>query len=374
MLAAFTDPRSGGRITGQHMKALRIHAGESARQHLSRNGLSPNDIRLIPAAAGGPKGLILQPLDEHLFGTWLPQGQQEVHLVGASIGAWRMATAMLPDVVSAFERFAQAYIHQHYEPEAGRSFPSAHRVSEGFRLALIDAFGEHLPHLLQHPRYRLHVVTSRGRQILRGAGRVRTGIGMTGLALSNVVSRRSVGLFLERTVFSSPGAKLPLILKDQPTQHVPLSESNVLPAIQASCSIPFWLDPVMDIDGATRGAHWDGGLIDYHLHWNYASMDQGLVLYPHFQRQVIPGWLDKGLKWRHRATPALSNMILLSPSPEWVKTLPHGKLPDRNDFTTLPVAERIQRWKVAVKQSRQLADEWQDWLGKGCPMDQVHPL
>ncbi|HET8870407.1 MAG TPA: phospholipase, partial [Aquabacterium sp.] len=278
------------------MKALRIHAGPAARLHLSRNGLSPDDIRLIPAAAGGPKGLILQPLDQHLFGDWLPQGKGEIHLVGASIGAWRMATALMPDAAAAFERFARAYIHQQYEPEAGRSFPSSQRISEGFRQALIDMFGQHLPTLLQHPRYRLHVVTSRGRQILRRAGRVRTGIGMTGLALSNLVSRRSVGFFLERTVFSTPGAALPLVLKDQPTQQVSLSERNVLPAIQASCSIPFWLDPVMDIDGATGGAHWDGGLIDYHLHWDYASMERGLVLYPHFQRQVIPGWLDKSLK------------------------------------------------------------------------------
>lgn len=356
------------------MKALRIHAGEAARLHLSRNGLSPNDIRLIPAAAGGPKGLILQPLDQHLFGHWLPQGQHDVHLVGASIGAWRMATALMPDTVAAFERFAQAYIHQQYEPEAGRNFPSSQRVREGFRQALVDMFGQHRPTLLHHPRYRLHVVTSRGRQILRRAGRLRTGVGMTGLALGNLVSRRSVGLFLERTIFSSPEAELPVTLRDQPTRRVALNEQNLLPAIQASCSIPFWLDPVLDIDGAPRGAHWDGGLIDYHLHWNYASMNRGLVLYPHFQREVIPGWLDKSLKWRHRATPALSNMILLSPSPEWVHTLPHGKLPDRNDFTSLPADERIRRWKIAVQHSQQLADEWQEWLVAGCPMDAIHAL
>lgn len=353
------------------MKALCIYAGERARRHIQKQGLQPQDVRVVPAAAGGPKGLILQPLDQHLFGHWLPQGQHDVHLIGASIGAWRMATALMDDPIHAFDLFAQGYIGQQYDPEPGRKMPSAKRISEGFAQSLDGLFGPHIDTLLAHPRYRLHVLTSRGRQVLRRAGRVQTGIGMAGLALGNVVSRKSVGLFLERTVFSSPGAQLPWALKDQPTRHVVLTRENFKPAIQASCSIPFWLDPVMDIPGAISGAHWDGGLIDYHLHWNYAAMDHGLVLYPHFQKQVIPGWLDKTLKWRHRATPALSNMVLLAPNPEWVKTLPNAKLPDRSDFTDMEPTRRIQMWTQAVSQSRQLADEWAQWLHNGCPIDQV---
>jgi len=48
---------------------------------------------------------------------------------------------------------------------------------------------------------------------------------------------------------------------------------------------------------------------------------------------VVPGWLDKGLKRRHGATHFLDNRILLAPDPDWVKTLPNGKLPGRTDFT-----------------------------------------
>ena len=77
------------------MKALRIYAGPKALQHLREQGLRPQDVHTIPAAAGGPKGLILGPLDRFLFGEWLPQSRQTVHLVGASIGAWRMASACL---------------------------------------------------------------------------------------------------------------------------------------------------------------------------------------------------------------------------------------------------------------------------------------
>ena len=126
-----------------------------------------------------------------------------------------------------------------------------------------------------------------------------------------------------------------------------------MPAMLASCSIPFMLEGVAHIPGAQPGAHWDGGLVDYHVHWPYASMNPGLVLYPHFQRQVVPGWLDKGLKWRHRATPWLSNMVLLCPNPEWVRTLPGGKLPDRTDFKGLAPTERMKVWTEAVARARE---------------------
>ena len=91
-----------------------------------------------------------------------------------------------------------------------------------------------------------------------------------------------------------------------------------------------------DIAGAPPGAYWDGGITDYHLHLDHATLRDdaapALVLYPHFQNTVVPGWLDEALNRRHRATPQLNNLVLLSPQPEWVASLPNGKLPDREDF------------------------------------------
>lgn len=357
------------------MKALHIHAGERARRHIESQGLSPSDIRLIPAAAGGPKGLMLTHLDRHLFGRWLPKGGHSVHLVGASIGAWRMATAAMPDPVAGFRDLAHGYIHQHIEPEPGRKMPSAARITAGFTETLQAFFGEHVDMILNHPRWRVHVLTSRGRQILRRNTPARTAAGFAGLALSNALSRKAVGLFLERHVFSSGDEPLPLALRDLPTHQLPLTPDNFLPAMLASCSIPFMLEGVASIPGVQRaGAHWDGGLVDYHVHWPFASMNPGLVLYPHFQRQVVPGWLDKGLRWRHRPTPWLDNMVLLCPNPEWVRTLPGGKLPDRTDFTALPPPQRMKAWTEAVVRSEQLSDEWQDWLERGCPAGELQPL
>ncbi len=364
------------------MKALSLYAGPAARAHVRQHGLLPGHIHTIPAAAGGPKGLILGALDRYLFGQWLPQSSQAIDLVGASIGAWRMATACLDDPVAAFRRLEHDYIHQHYELQPGQKMPPAEQVSEEFGRNLRSFYGGRVPEVLQHPRYRLHVLTSRGRHLLRREHGLRTPLGYLGAFLSNTVRRRAMGAWLERVVFSTPGgadqagrcAPLPFATGDYRTRQLPLDEANFYPALQASCSIPFVLKAVHDIPGAPPGAYWDGGITDYHLHLNYAAAPDaaqrpGLVLYPHFQRAVVPGWLDKSLKWRHRATHHLDNMLLLAPNPEWIRSLPNGKLPDRKDFTHFgnDLAGRVQVWSRAVQMSQQLADEFQAWLERPDP-------
>ena len=119
------------------MRALRLYAGPAALAHLNERGLRPADIGVIPAAAGGPKGLILGPVDRLLFGHWLADAPQPIHLVGASIGAWRMATACLPDALGSFERLEHDYIHQHFELPPGQRRATAQQVSEQFSLNLL---------------------------------------------------------------------------------------------------------------------------------------------------------------------------------------------------------------------------------------------
>jgi hypothetical protein len=179
-----------------------------------------------------------------------------------------------------------------------------------------------------------------------------------------------LGGWLERVVFSGQGAALPFDAQDFRTRAVGLTEGNFMPALQASCSIPFALKAVRDIPGAPAGAYWDGGITDYHLHLNWNAPVKGperaIVLYPHFQKSVVPGWLDKALKWRHVATPFLDSTIVLAPNPEWVKTLPNGKLPDRTDFMTYDrdLVGRVKVWNAATRASQQLADEFSHWLQK----------
>ncbi|MBO9676702.1 MAG: patatin-like phospholipase family protein [Acidovorax sp.] len=360
------------------MKALRIHAGPVALRHLREQGLRPDDVGVVPGAAGGPKGLILGPLDRFLFGQWLPRSSQPIDLVGASIGAWRMATACLNDPVAAFERLEHDYIHQHYELPPGRKRPTAEQVSREFGQNLHAFYDGRIGEVLGHPRYRLHIVTSRGRHLLGREGAARTPLGYLGAFVANTLHRKALGAWLERVVFSGPGAGAPLPFGtgDFRTRQVPLTEANFRPALQASCSIPFVLQAIHDIPGAPRGAYWDGGITDYHLHLDYGTPKAaGLVLYPHFQKSVVPGWLDKGLRWRHRATHFLDRMVVLAPDPEWVRRLPNGKLPDRTDFTHYGMdwRARASAWGAAASASQQLADEWQAWLDKPDP-GRVTPL
>jgi len=356
------------------MRALQVFAGPRARAQLREHGLRPADVRVIPAAAGGPKGLVLNALDRFLFGHWLPGSAQPVHLLGASIGAWRMACAMLPDADSALARLAHDYIHQRFDLLSGQ-LPAAAEVSRVFAGLLQQQLGGQAAQLLAHPRLRLHVFTSRGQgRLLHREGRWRTPLGYLGAFASNLAQRQALGGWLQRVVFSDPRDALPLALGDFPSHQAPLHAGNLAPAILASGSIPFVLKAVQDVPGGPPGAYWDGGITDYHLHLDYASMADGLVLYPHFQQALVPGWLDKGLTHRHAASARLDNVVVLAPHPDWVRSLPNGKLPDRQDFKAFrhDPAARIRAWQQAVAAAQQLADEAADWLAR--PTQDTLPL
>ena len=364
--------------------ALQIFAGPRARERLRERGLRPADVHAVPAAAGGPRGLVLNALDQHLFGDWLPQAGHDIHLLGASIGAWRMATACMTrssaEVREEFDRLATEYAHQRYDdpnpPTDGKyRMPDAATVTRGFAAKLDEVFGGREAAVLSHPQFRLHVFTSRGRHLLGREGRLRTPLGYLGAFGANVMGRRMLGGWLERVVFSDQRAPLPLPLDDFRSRQVNLSAENLRLSLLASCSIPFWLQAVHDIPGAPRGAYWDGGITDYHLHLNYAAMgEEALVLYPHFQKQVVPGWLDKAFKGRHRASGFLDNLVVLAPHPDWVARLPRAKLPDRDDFKHYgqDVDARAKAWLQAVREGERLRDEF----AAACERDalQAEPL
>ncbi len=351
------------------MAALQVFAGPRARAHLAERGLGAADVRVIPGAAGGPKGLVLNPLDRFIFGHWLAGSTQTLHLAGASIGAWRMACACLPDADAALAQLADDYIGQQYDHAPGK-LPTARTVSQAFGRKIDERLGARAVEVLSHPQRRLHVFTSRGRHLLRREGRWRTPVGYLGAFVANAASRRALGGWLERVVFGDPRDALPLPLSDFRSQRAVLTPQNLGAAILASCSIPFWLDAVHDVPGGPRGASWDGGITDYHLHLDYAAMPDGLVLYPHFQAQVVPGWLDKVWKQRHRASAFLDNVVVLAPNPAWIAALPGAKLPDRGDFKAYrdDPAGRMKAWRRAVAESQRLADEFAELVATARPI------
>ncbi len=202
--------------------ALQVFAGPRARAHLREHGLRASDVRVIPAAAGGPKGVVLNPLDRYLFGRWLPEARQTVHLLGASIGSWRMAAACLDDADAALAQLAEDYITQTYPHPPGR-MPSASVVTELFAARLDERLGRRAAEVLAHPRYRLHVFTSKGRHLLHRPGRLRNTVGYLGAFVANAASRAALADWLERVVFSDPRERLPFALADYPSLVVPLT-------------------------------------------------------------------------------------------------------------------------------------------------------
>lgn len=351
--------------------SIQIFAGQTAYRHVQQHGLQAADIAVIPAAAGGPKGLILQALDQWLFGEWLPSAPRERTLIGASIGAWRMAAASCADPVAAFERLGNLYCEQRYPVK-----PSAAYVTEVIQ-NLLQAFIEGHEHEIVHqPLNRLHILTNRGRGLLdRPSSAHQAKWGFATAALSNLLSRSRMAKHMERVVIGDnrdPLFWLKARFDAFETHFCTLTENNLAPSLLASGTLPLVMQAVSDIPQAPSGSYWDGGMIDYHLDLPYSRLagnkEGGLVLYPHFSHQIIPGWLDKALAWRragkgpHRHW--VDNLMLVSPSAHFLKTLSRGKLPDRQDFFYYDTdhAFRIQNWRLAISESGRLRDDFAEFV------------
>jgi hypothetical protein len=360
--------------------SLSIQAGATALAHLCANGLGPRDIAAIPAAAGGPKGLIFQKLDQWLFGTWLPSAApRERILVGASIGAWRMAAACSADPVAAFQRLGDTYCQQSYPVK-----PTARQVTEVMAHMLAEVLGGHEHEVLNHPHHRLQVIASRGSALLTSPrNRIATMAGFGLAVASNLVSRSWLRAHLERVVFGDPRVDAAWVSTrfDRFTNHIaPLAADNLQIALLASGTLPFIMAPVRDVPHGPKGSYWDGGLIDYHLDLPYCDMaPDGLVLYPHFGERIVPGWFDKPLRQRRAGIGArrhwLDNVILVSPSASFMASLPRAKLPDRNDFAHHGLRHdlRIADWNRAMQMGSRMAEDLARFVERP-NMDAVTPF
>lgn len=345
-----------------------LRAGPRALRRIRDRGLVRGDIRCIPAAAGGPKGLALLPLDRLLWREWL-QGREHVELVGASIGAWRMAALARPDAPAALDRLQYAYVHD----QCYTARPGIDEVSAACRRIARAVRGE--GPLAWREGVALSVVTARARGPLHGR---EDKLAFARAVLSNAISRARLAGFLARVVFHA-GADSRLF-GDPPFDefglvNVRLDERNAEDALLASGTIPLIAAPVRDIAGAPAGNYWDGALVDYHLLLPYPRLEaecgDGIVFYPHFSDYLTPGWLDKHLPWRRsaRAHPWLADMLLVAPSREFLATLPHGKLPERQDFYRYGPDHpaRIRAWEKAIAECGRFADAVMAWMDRPDP-------
>ena len=277
-----------------------------------------------------------------------------------------MATACLADPAAAFAQMADDYIHQHYEHAPGKA-PKAAHVSEVFGAKLAERFGGREAQVLEHPRYRLHVFTSRGRHLLRREGRLAHAAGLPGRVCHQCAEPQGHGrLAGARGLLRRRASRCRCHLHDFRTHVVPLRADNLHASLLASCSIPFWLQAVHDIPGAPARR-----LLGRRHHRLPPAPElrvdatSGLVLYPHFQKTVIPGWLDKALQpppprdaapgQRRRAVaePGLDRHACRTPSCPTAAT-------SSTTATTSPRA--WPHGRRAVRESERLADEFARWL------------
>jgi hypothetical protein len=359
--------------------AIRLLAGPTAREHITRSGLEPSAISAVAAAAGGPKGLALLGLDEWLFADWLAAAPRPRLLAGASIGAWRMAAAVHRDGAQATRRLGEAYLElQRYSAR-----PDAAEVARVCRAVAAEMLAGPDPLADAATGHALAIITARA----RGPLAQRTDpLAFAACAWANFRSRGRLGRHLQRVVFATPDgpADGPLhpvfdrLADGFDTQAVALTPGNLEDALLASGSIPLICEPVAKPEGAPSGLYWDGGLIDYHLHLPWHRLD-GLVLVPHFTPWLTPGWLDKGLPWRKRGPVALrswlDNVLLIAPSDALLARLPGGRLPDRKDFARYGLRhdDRIRDWRRAMRECHAMVDDFMSFVRQPDPA-RLEPL
>lgn len=350
------------------MHALTLRAGPDALRLIRERGLRAQDIDILPGASGGAKWLVLAGLDRYLFGTFLTEPRSRpLHLIGSSIGSWRMACLAQRDPVAALDRGHHAYV---YEQRYSRN-PSTAEVTRVLNWALDLILGPTgIDEILTHPWARIHIITAEGRGLAASERRLLLTAGIALAAAGNLVSRKSLALHMRRFVFHAAGDTSPFhALSDLPTVHVALTRDNLRAALLASGSIPLLMEGVK-IPGTPRGVHWDGGVLDYHLDLDFGPGD-GLVLYPHFYSHVVPGWFDKSLKWRRARGDNFRRALLIAPSDDFVRALPRGKIPDRQDFYDMDDATRQRTWQRVVDESARLGDELAELQVTGKLADRV---
>jgi len=351
---------------------LCLYAGPKALAHIKSSGLSPSDIKVIAGAAGGPKWLVLHGLDKYIFGDWLNSNEQPIHLIGSSIGAWRYAAYCRGEFQQAFQNFDDLYFAQRYSDK-----PDQDEINTVIEKMLDGLFHQSsIEQILSNKKFRLNLFADRCKGLLNTDNKASLIAGLLLSTVFNLVSRKSLGLFFERTLFHHPQHLPPFFnMSDFPTDRVPLSAENIRSAVLASGSIPLVINGVNNIHGATAGYYRDGGLVDYHMSLPY-GVDEGIVLLPHFSKTIIPGWLDKFAKIRKPKSEFLDNVLLLAPTESFIRSLPLSKIPDRSDFKRFIGNDegRINYWRDVTKRSEELSQQFQYLLASGNLEQHIKPF
>jgi len=355
-------------------KLYTIKAGKKAKEIISDKGLCADDIEIIAGASGGPKWLVLAGIDDHLPGfIEKRKSSAPVHLIGSSIGSWRLAAYASKESQKALKNFEINYKAQVYK---GR--PTAKEVSDESKKILSNYLSEEdKNHIINHPFMKLHIITALSRGIGAFDNSLFLGPHLGITYLLNLLSRPLSNKCFKGIHFTTSKNEAPFetnLLVEKGS--IELSVENIQDAILASGSIPLVMEGIKNIDGAPQGMYRDGGLIHYHLDLSFKTADEKIVLYPHFYDYIVPGWFDKSIpKPRYHQHPK-DNVVLISPSEKFINTLQLKRIPDRTDFKYFYKRddERFAWWDSVTDLSREMAKELFDDVSRGINKDSIELL
>jgi len=355
------------------MSQLRIKAGKRAYELIQDGGFNFDLVSSYFGPAAGPRWLISSGFDLTLLQSGVLGNTRAVHLIGSSAGAWRFAAWLQPAAVTCYQKLLNGYINTVYD----RTDTPA-TVQKKFE-QLINTYleNEALPFALANKKYRLAVITARGRNLVASEKIWLQKIGLATCYLLNIFSRNNIYLFAERVVFYDGSRPPEFCFQPQfRGKYVRIDETNFKYAVMASGAIPLVVKGVHDIYGAPRGAYRDGGLIDYHLTQQFAAKENDIVLFFHHQERIIPGWLDKNRLRREPDAETLSNVLMIFPSQSFIEKLPDERIPDRSDFQTYidDPETRIKKWRRAVELAAPLGEEFLEIVSSGKLKDIVERL
>ena len=346
-------------ILQKRAPALNLRAGTLARQLIEKEGLQASAVDIVPGAAGGPKGIGIQGLDQAIFGDFFAQATQRRTLIGSSIGSWRFASILAWGAKEGTERLSDLYTQLYFHKKMSRQ-----QVGDICQNMLIELIQGQQQQLIEHPDYHLAVISIKAQHIFQSDQALPLLASVAGIIGSNALGRKHNRLFMQRVISQPASGQQFQVEDDFVTHYQTLNRENVTPWLMASASIPGVMAAIRDIPDAPQGSYRDGGLIDYHIDLPFQS--QGIVLYPHFTDSITPGWFDKMFKKRKANPENQARTLLISPSADYLHSLPLGRLPDRKDFTLkgLDQKRRIQMWNQSVAESQRLGDEFLELVEK----------
>lgn len=344
--------------------SIEILAGAKALKQIQAQGFTAQDIELMVGASGGPKWLMLSRLDQYLAEHFLPKATQSISLVGSSIGSWRMACHAQQDPLASFRQFEDIYLNQRYEKLSPAEITLfVDKVLE----ALFN--DERAEYIVNNPSRKLHIVAVRNRLLMNGRHNISQVLGLLTAATGNLFSRKIVEALYPRVLISQQASHAPYYKRPE---TVPLSVSNLRQSLVASGAIPMVLEPAK-IEGGKDRWHWDGGMVDYHFSGPFPTQT-GLVFYPHFFPKIVPGWFDKAIPWRKAKAQDYDNVVVVTPSHEFIEKLPYGKIPDRKDFTQFDDQTRERYWQDVMTATDGLVEDFHHKLEKDNFASSVKPI